>query len=93
MKYYSEVLKKVFDTVDALNEAESAILNKEQEKQRRTEELSAARKVAEEAEKKYFALLKAYRQDYGVYSYPASCSSDGPATLAKILEQIGIKLA
>lgn len=93
MKYYSEVLKKVFDTVDALNEAESAILNKEQEKQRRTEELSAARKVAEEAEKRYFALLKAYCQDYGAYSYPASCSSEGSTTLAKILEQIGIKLA
>lgn len=92
MKYYSEVLKSLFDTTDELEAAEAKVVDKEQEKKRRTEELSAARKAAEEAEKRYFALLKAYCQDYGAYSYPASCSSEGSTTLAKILEQIGIKL-
>lgn len=92
MKYYSENLDKLFDTEEALKQAEAAIENKEQEKKRRTEELDAARNAAKDAEKKYIALLTQYCKDYGQYSYPASCGNIGKSNLADILEQIGFKL-
>lgn len=89
MKYYSESLDKLFDTESALNEAEAAVVNKEKEKERRTEELTAARKAAQEAEKKYIDLLGKYCKDYGTYSYPASCENLGISDLSNILERIG----
>lgn len=88
MKYYSESLEKLFDTEDALKEAESAAANKEKKKELRTEELTAARKAVQEAEKKYSVLLSKYCKDYGTYSYPASCGKLDVADLADILEQI-----
>ena len=89
MKYYSESLNKLFDTEAALNEAESAVANKEREKEQRTEELTAARKAAQEAEKKYIDLLGKYCKEYGTYSYPASCGDLGISDLSDILERIG----
>ena len=91
MKYYSEALDKLFDTEAALNEAEAAVVIKEQEKRRRTEELDAARKIAEEAENKYAELLGRYCKDYGHYSYPDDDKSSADV-LAKLLEQIGIHI-
>lgn len=92
MKFYSETLNKLFDTEEALKQAEAALQNKEQEKQRRTDELDAARNAAKEAQKKYVTLLTQYCKDYGQYSYPASCGNIGKSNLADILEQIGFKL-
>lgn len=92
MKFYSETLKKLFDTEEALKQAEASVESKEQEKKRRTDELDAARTAAKDAEKKYIALLTQYCKDYGQYSYPASCGGIGKTDLAGILEQIGFKL-
>lgn len=92
MKFYSETLNKLFDTEEALKQAEAALQNKEQEKKRRTEELDEARAVAKNAQKKYIDLLARYCKDYGQYSYPASCGSIGKSNLVDILEQIGFKL-
>ena len=92
MKYYSENLDKLFDTEEALKQAEAAIENKEQEKQRRTGELDAARNAVKEAQKKYVTLLTQYYKDYAQCSYPASCGDIGKSTLAEILNQIGFKL-
>ena len=92
MKFYSETLNKLFDTEEALKQAEAALQNKEQEKKRRTEELDEARAVAKNAQKKYIDLLARYCKDYGQYSYPASCGNIGISNLADILEQIGFKL-
>lgn len=75
MKFYSETLNKLFDTEEALKQAEAALQNKEQEKKRRTEELDEARAVAKSAQKKYIDLLARYCKDYGQYSYPAIAST------------------
>lgn len=45
MKYYSENLKKLFDTEEALNEAESAEKKRLEEKAKKEKELTATRKA------------------------------------------------
>lgn len=92
MKFYSENLDKLFDTEEALKQAEAALETKEQEKKRRTQELDAARRAAKEAEKKYAELLSSYCKDYGQYAYSASGSETGSDALARLLEQLGLHI-
>ena len=53
MKYYSEILRKTFDTVKELNDAEAAekekVLEKQKEEAARTEEIKAAKEAVEKA--------------------------------------------
>lgn len=76
MKFYSDVTRKLYDTEEALHEAETAVKCKEeeerlarehyeQEKEARTKVLNAAYEAKKKAEKDYEALLKDYCKDYG----------------------------
>lgn len=60
MKYYSEVLNKVFDTVEALNDAEL-------KSKTRDEEIAEARKVKDDAYKAYKDAADKYAQAVGKY--------------------------
>lgn len=62
MKYYSEILSKVFDTVEELNNAETAekekVLAKAKEDAARTEEINAAKEAVKRAKEDYEVALK-----------------------------------
>lgn len=60
MKYYSEVLNKVFDTPEALNEAEL-------KSKTRDEEIAEARKAKDDAYKAYKDAADKYAQAVGKY--------------------------
>ena len=74
MKYYSEKLKKVYDTVEQLDtaekeydEAHAAEIAKQKERKARAEEISNARKNAIKAQEHYNELIKQFVKDYGSY--------------------------
>lgn len=74
MKYYSEKLKKVYDTVEQLQAAEvefdkahAAEIAKQKERKARAAEVSEARKEFANAQKKYNDLLNKFVKDYGSY--------------------------
>lgn len=66
MKYYSEILRKTFDTVKELNDAETAekerVLEKQKEEAVRTEEIKAAKEAVEKAKEEYEIAFKACRE-------------------------------
>ena len=66
MKYYSEILGKVFNTVEELNNAETAekekVLTREKEEAARTEEINAAKEAVKKAKKDYETALKVCRE-------------------------------
>ena len=66
MKYYSEILRKTFDTVKELNDAETAekekVLAKSKEDAARKAEIDAAKKVRDDAKTEYEAALKVCRE-------------------------------
>lgn len=75
MKYYSDITKKLYETEDALIEAEvkveeeriareKAAEEAKAVKETRTAELDAAFKALVEAEKTYQKIAKAYYKDY-----------------------------
>ena len=74
MKYYSEKLKKVYDTVEQLQTAETeydkahaAEIAKQKERKRRAEEINKARKELVNAQKNYNELVNKFIKDYGSY--------------------------
>lgn len=74
MKYYSEKLKKVYDTVEQLQEAEKKYdeahaveIKKAEERKRRADEIAAARKDLQNRQKKYNELVNQFIKDYGSY--------------------------
>ena len=74
MKYYSEKLKKAYDTVEHLDtaekeydEAHAAEIAKQKETKARAEEISNARKDAIKAQEHYNELIKQFVKDYGSY--------------------------
>lgn len=74
MKYYSEKLKKVYDTVEQLDtaekeydEAHAAEIAKQKERKARAEEIDEARKEVIEAQKRYDELIDKFVKDYGSY--------------------------
>lgn len=66
MKYYSEILRKTFDTVKELNDAEAAekekVLEKQKEEAARTEEIKAAKEAVEKAKEEYEIAFKTCRE-------------------------------
>ena len=93
MKYYSEKLKKVYDTVEQLQAAEveydkahAAELAKQAERKRRAAEVSEARKAAADAQKKYSDLLNKFVKDYG--SYHATYTDEDTDTLESVIYKI-----
>ena len=74
MKYYSEKLKKVYDTVEQLQAAETeydkahaAEIAKQKERKARANEIDAARKELANAQNKYNDLINKFVKDYGSY--------------------------
>lgn len=78
MKYYSETLKKIYDTQEELISAESAYKKKlDEQKKKEAEKAECLTKLKEEREKRlqeinearetYYKLLKSYWNDYGDY--------------------------
>lgn len=67
MKYYSEILRKTFDTVKELDDAETAekekVLARQKEDAARTEEISAAKEALKRAKEEYVASLKVCREN------------------------------
>ncbi len=69
MRYYSDTLKKIFDTEEELAEAESKQSDKAAEQERRKKEVDNAQREAREAINRYSSLLESYCKDYSVYTY------------------------
>ena len=78
MKFYSEITKSFYDSVESCEEAEkeyNKALDEKKEKEKtlkaerkvRAEELSDAYKAIKEAEKKYSKLRNQFINDYGSY--------------------------
>jgi len=85
MKYYSEVTKKMYDSVNDLESAEKTLVAKQkaeeeaalklkEERKLRSKEVEDARKAAADANKHYRDLLAKFCKDYGAYH--ASYKSD-----------------
>ena len=79
MKYYSETLKKIYDTQEELISAECAYKKKlEEQKKKEAEKAERLTILKEEKEKRlqeinearetYYKLLKSYWNDYGDYN-------------------------
>jgi type IV secretory pathway VirB9-like protein len=74
MKYYSDKTKKLYDSVELLNEAEMAYdeahaaeLKKAEQKKTAAEAIRAARKAIVDAQNKYNELVNQFIKDYGSY--------------------------
>lgn len=76
MKYYSEILKKVFDSEQECVEAEAAEKQLTSERKKRAAEVEAARKELQEANTRYNKLLKEYCKDYGAFHYKLNDRED-----------------
>ena len=80
MKYYSEVLKKIFDSEDECAKAEEAQAKKEEEaklaaerkakeRKERAAEVETAMKEMQNAINHYREVLSKFCKDYGTYHY------------------------
>ena len=74
MKYYSDKTKKIYDSVELLNEAEMAYdevhaaeLKKAEQKKNAAEAIKAARKAVIDAQSRYNELVNQFIKDYGSY--------------------------
>lgn len=67
MKYYSEVTNKVYDTVNALKEAEMEVANKANARKADAEKVEAAEKACVEAQIAYEKALNDFCKKYGAY--------------------------
>lgn len=89
MRYYSDLLKKVFDSEDACVAAEDKYLTEMEEKDAREKELRETRKArakeveaaleeVHEAQKKFTELKNNFIKDYGSFHYSISSSDSFP---------------
>lgn len=67
MKYYSEVTKKVYDTVNELKEAEMEITNKVNARKADAEKVEAAYKACVDARVAYEKALSEFCKKHGAY--------------------------
>lgn len=81
MKFYSDKTKKLYDSVEQLETAETeydrahaAEIAKQKERKARAEEINKARKDAINAQKHYNELVNKFIKDYG--SYHATYTDD-----------------
>lgn len=91
MKYYSEKLKKVYDTVEQLKTAETeydkahaAEIAKQKERKARAEEINKARKEAIKAQERYNELVSKFVKDYG--SYHATYTNEDSGEVANVMD-------
>lgn len=89
MKYYSEKLKKFYDTVETLETAEkeydkahAAEIAKQKERKARADEINEAWKEVVKVQKHYDELLDKFIKDYGSYhaTYTSSDEIFSPVT-------------
>lgn len=89
MKYYSDVLNKVFDKAEDCIAAEREHVAKQQREKEEKEKkanarkaaankVEAARKVMVEAQDNYRKELEAFCKEYGAYHYSATNAGDIP---------------
>ena len=89
MKFYSEVTKKFYDTVEDCESAEVAVKRAQEEKELAKKKLSEARasraKEVENLRKNMIAAQKAYKEaleafvkDYGTYHFSTSSFDELP---------------
>lgn len=85
MKYYSDVTRKIYDTPEALEQAELAVheaenrekIRKERlanERKERAAQVEEARKELSAAQHKYKEALESFCKDYGTYHTSVSAS-------------------
>ena len=86
MKYYSDKLNKVFDTVDALESAELEYNKTQDEELKKKQERKERAKEVDEAFKNYQKLLSAFIKDYGSYHF--SCNDEILDDVNKFLSNI-----
>lgn len=67
MKYYSEITNKVYDTVNALKEAEMEVTNKANARKADAEKVEAAEKACVEARMAYEKALSDFCKKHGAY--------------------------
>ena len=67
MKYYSEVTKKVYDTVNELKEAEMEVTNKVNARKADAEKVEAAYKACVDARVTYEKVLSEFCKKHGAY--------------------------
>lgn len=67
MKYYSETLKKVYDTPEELEKAELAVSDKKKAREARAKEVEEAITAAHEANEHARDLLTKFCKDYGSF--------------------------
>lgn len=91
MKYYSEKLKKVYDTVEQLQTAETeydkahaAEIAKQKERKARAEEINKARKEAIKAQERYNELVNKFVKDYG--SYHTTYTNENNGEVANVMD-------
>lgn len=87
MKYYSEILKNVYDSEKECKQAEAAFLKEKAEKDEkekalqenrkaRAKEIEEAYKAKLEADKHYLKLRKDFIKDYGSFHLTVSSKDD-----------------
>lgn len=88
MKYYSEKLKKLFDTTEELESAEKeneekemAALKLKEERAARAKEVDEAYEKAQKAIAEYNELLNEFVKDYKNYHYSTSKKVDTPRNI------------
>lgn len=86
MKYYSDKLNKVFETVDELESAELEYTKKQDEELKKKQERKERAKEVDEAFKNYQKLLSAFIKDYGSYHF--SCNDKFLDDVNKFLSNI-----
>lgn len=67
MKYYSEITNKVYDTVNALKEAEMEVTNKANARKADAEKVEAAYKACVDARVAYEKALSDFCKKHGAY--------------------------
>jgi len=96
MKYYSDVLRKFYDTEKDCVQAEAQYKKEQDEKAKaeakkaetrkaRAEEVEAAMKAATDARKKYEKLLNEFCKDYGTFHYSFNSKDEDLNTLFNFL--------
>ena len=92
MKYYSDKTKKIYDTVEQLQTAETeydkahaAEIAKQKERKARAEEINKARKELVNAQNRYNDLINKFVKDYGSYH---ATYTDGEGTLSSAADLI-----
>lgn len=90
MKYYSEVTKKVYDTVNELKEAEMEITNKVNARKADAEKVEAAEKACIEARIAYEKTLSDFCKKHGAYhkTFNANEAEKDLISLSKLVDTL-----